>query len=713
MSMRNMQPTWKADTYCVPLPDGVYLRGNNNRLILKGKSLYLLLQQLIPHLDSKVTLGEITEGLDADRKRMVTNLIEKLFTHHFLTDSSQDQPHTLPLLEQESYASNIAFIESFQTSATHRFEAFRDKHFLFVGDGLACVSLIHASRQCGIKNVSVITTSEEERFRQEMLNLFMSDASAEDMQVIDPLSWANEAEVRHTIQAYDAILHIAQSPMLARAQLLNRLCIEEGKTLLQAITVDDHAWIGPLVCPETDACWECAWRRLQANLADADQPAHYEFRDLPLPSSSQPAVAQGSSILANRLLFDVFRHFTQAGPTETGGKISALHTQTSLSESHTFLPHPHCQACRHTTAQTASQFLEQMHSVQQQEPVDLDHFLEKFAHCVDACVGLFTAVENSHFVRLPLAVSKVKISHLLSREDHPETLSVVAASIDTRGARTRVAQKACERYAANCVDQRRLLSFEAVQQAALPTIASEQLLALKASSSESEMWTWALDLQTQQAALVPAISVFSSSCEHERGIGSGMTWEEAICQALLDWCCYLTVARLKTAQQPYPQIDLERACSTPTGAYLYRQLKAAGEQITAYDITGRLGVPTFAVCAGEKAVAYSTHCDSALALNRGLEQALQQYQATHFQQPAYALSPVPDFAVNLRGDQMLVPDYALPGAWQARNEWLLQQLQKNDLQAFVVPLDHDSALTQVLPYIVRVLLSGKASQEGR
>lgn len=713
MLCQTMRPTWKADTYCIPLPDGVYLRGNNGRLILKGKSLYLLLQQLIPHLDSRVTLEEMTEGLDADKKRMVTNLVEKLFVHHFIIDSSQDQPHTLHPLELEDYALNIAFIESFQTSAAHRFAAFRDKRFLLIGDGSACVSLIQASRQSGIKDVSAIATSDDELARQEARTLFVRDPLAEDAHIIDWLSWGSEAELRAIIQAHDAILHMAQSPMLARAQLLNRLCIEEGKTLIQAITVDEQVWIGPLVSPETDACWECAWRRLQANLVDADQPAHYEFRDLPLTSSNQPFVAQEANILANRLLFEVFRHFTQASSTETPRTISALHTQTSLSESHTFLPHPHCQTCRHATAQSASQFLEQMQSLQQQQPVDPDSFLEKFAHCIDARVGLFTAIENGPFVRLPLAVYKATVSHLFPREDYAEALSVVAASIDAREARMRIAQKACERYAANCMDQRRLLSSEDAQQADSPVIASERLLGLSVLSPENEMWTWAQDLQTQQVALVPATSVFFSLCEHAQGIGSGMIWNEAVCQALFDWCCTLTVAQLRVVQQPYPQIDLERACSTPAGAYLYRQLKAAGEQISAYDITGPLGVPTFAVCAGEKAVAYSAHCDSALALNRGLEQALQQYQATHFQQPEYALHPVLDFPVNLRSDQVLVPDYALPVAWSARKEWLLQRLQEHGMQAFAVPLDHDPALTQVLPYIVRVLLRGSASQEGR
>ena len=141
-------------------------------------------------------------------------------------------------------------------------------------------------------------------------------------------------------------------------------------------------------------------------------------------------------------------------------------------------------------------------------------------------------------------------------------------------------------------------------------------------------------------------------------------------------------------------------------------LKAAIEPVTIYDVTGTLRVPTFATCLGEKVVAYSTHCDSAQALSMGLEQALQQYQSEQFQQLDYAVAPVPDLPSALRSDQLSVPCYMLPDAWLARREWLLQKLQSNGLRAFVVPLGHDPALVQVLPFIVRVLLSRRELKEG-
>ena len=227
------------------------------------------------------------------------------------------------------------------------------------------------------------------------------------------------------------------------------------------------------------------------------------------------------------------------------------------------------------------------------------------------------------------------------------------------------------------------------------------------------MWTWALDLHQQQACLVPAEQVFSVLQKQKRavlvrarGVASGMIWEEAICQAIFDWCNYLTVEHLQEAHRAYSQLDLAAMPLSPEALHLHRLLTSAGAQITIYDVTGSLRVPTFATCLDGKVVAYSTHGDAAQALRLGLQQALQQCQAEQYRQPAYALTPVPDFPEHLRSEQLSVPHFAFPGAWADRQAWLLQQLQANGLRACAVPLDHDPALARVLPCIVRVLLSG-------
>ena len=706
---------WKTDTCSVLLADGVYLRGNNSRLILKGKSLYRLLERLAPTLNGEVTLAEITEGLDAERTRMVTNLLEKLAAHHFLNDTSQDQLHGLDQAELETYAPDLAFIESFQTSAARRFECFRNQRLLLISSGAGLTSLLQAGLQGGMKQLNALLTPEDESGPSsppDALSAYAEAVSTEHVRFIDLATWDDEAGVREIIQAYDAVLHLAEWPALARARLLNRVCLEQQKTLIQAVIVDNHAWVGPLVCPETSICWECAWRRLQANLQDRPASlACYELADQ--PSTSPDLSPAAATVVANQLFFALFQHVTRISTAEAAGRLTAIDLRTLLGESHAFLPHPHCQAghvAQHvdefsqpsseTGQYSPVQFLTQIRRLRQRDPIDPDLFLERVMGCVDKRCGLFSANEHEHFVQVPLAVYRMQLSNPMRLQHASASLSVTAVGSDPKSASIRVAQKACEGYAASFVDQRRLLAPETAMQGAIPAIQAGQLIGHEPYFPDGERWTWALDLHTQQAAFVPAGAVFN---QHQRGVASGMSWAEALCRALLDWCNMLTVEQLREGAQPYAQVDLEGALLTPEDRHLARLLRAVGP-LTVYDVTGPLRVPTFAVCLDERVVVYSTHCDAARALRIGLEQALQQYQSEHFQQDAYAVGAVPDLPMYLRGSHPTLPSYALPEAWPDRLAWLLQRWRASGLQALAVPLDHDPALAQLYPFIARILV---------
>ncbi len=711
MLAHTMRPKFSADTCYIPVHDGVYLRSNSGHLTLKGKSLYRLLEHLVPLLDGNATLEELTKGLDADRARMVTKLIEKLSAHRFLKDMSQAQPHTLRPEILTTYSSDITFIESFQSSAAYRFERFRNQPLLIIGSGASFASLVQASLRCGVRQINLIVTPENECGSSTYSagpDLFSTYDAEQSVQAIDAPCWDNEAEVLNAIQGYDAILHISELPMLARARLLNKLCVEQQKTLVQAIVVDGHAWVGPVVSPENKGCWECAWRRLQSNLSEiSKQLAPYEFRDQPAVSTGQVLTKSAAIIIGNRLIFELFKYFMQIRFAKTAENLIDVDLESFMSMGHAFLPHPHCLACQHPIIPTASQFLAQIEQLQQREPIRPDTFIEDIARCVDERLGLFTAVESDKFVQAPLAVYQVNLSNPMLRKSRG-SLSVVAESTDVTKARLRALQRACEEYAANLVDQRRLLSAENVRQQSVPALTTDQVIG--GAPSLTEVWTWAVDLHTQQACLVPATLTFSSLADAERrtedkrGIASGMTWEEAICQVLLDWCNYLTLERLNNTDVSYSQIDVVSIPVTSEGAYMQHLLNAVGRRIAVYDVTGELQVPTFATCLDGKVVAYSTHWEAAQALSMGLERALQQCQSMLFQLPEYAVSPVPDLPPARRSDQLQVPHYTLPEAWSDRMEWLLQKFQANGLHAIALPLDHDPALAQILPYIVRVLL---------
>jgi putative thiazole-containing bacteriocin maturation protein len=714
MFTQSTRPQLKADTHFAPLSEGVYLRRNNSRLILKGKSLYPLLEHLAPYLNGRVTLEEITAGLDTDRQRMVTRLLEKLFDRDFLHDASQSQPSALAAADLAAYAPDLTFIESFQPSAPQHFARFQQQRLLLLGSGLSFDALLQASRQTGVKHLAALPMENNTEFSGEV--------AASLARVMDATIWTREADLRAAIRDYDAMLFIAEQPMLKRASLLNRVCRAEGKTLLQAVVVDGHAWLGPLVTPAMQGCWECAWRRLQAaRAARTEEPARYALRDQPGQASACALSLPEATMIAYRLLFSLFQHVTQAGLPGTVSQFHALDLATYLSEGHRFQPHPHCRACREmreSAPLTASQFLAQLRELQEQPALEAETFMNNLDACVDEQLGLFTAFDTGNFVQAPLAVYQVALAHPHLPEHVAQLTTpalprrVIAVSTDTREAVMRAARKACAHYAVSLVDESRLLSAADARAAGVPLLTSADLGSQAQGSPEHERWTWACDVHTQEAVLVPASLVFAQPGAEGRGLAAGQSWEEALCLALLDRCNELTVSHLLDTRQEYSQVDLERTILTPVGTHLFQLLKAAGGPLAVYDVTGALRVPTFAVCCSGRVVAYGTHCDTAQALALGLEQAVQQYQAEQFQQPEYALAPLPDLPARLRGRRFSTPHSIMAEAWPARLTWLLERLQENGLRAFAVPLNHDPALAQALPFIVRVLVSGKEWQKG-
>jgi putative thiazole-containing bacteriocin maturation protein len=351
-----MLPKLKGDTFFFPLPDGIYFRNNQGSLKIKGKVIHRWVESLAPYLNGKHSLAQITAGLDTEKKAMVTDLVNTLLTNGFLKDLSQDLPHHLSQTERETYATEIAFIDSFCDSAAARFERFREHQVLLIGSGLTLTGLVHASLKCGLRQVAVITTPECEtntRRHQQYLDLFHKGDPRQTLRQIDAPAWDNEAEVLTTLQPFDTILHVSDRPMLARARMLNQLCVTHKKNLLQAAIVNDHAWIGPLVCQE-EGCWECAMLQIQGNLTNIQEQLPADALQDQTSAQTCGTSTQATSrfialptaaFVANLLSFELLKHLTEAGPVETKGNLIEVDLETLRVQKHPVMPHPHCQTC--------------------------------------------------------------------------------------------------------------------------------------------------------------------------------------------------------------------------------------------------------------------------------------------------------------------------------------------------------------------------------
>src|SRR5581483_8013935 len=187
------------------------------------------------------------------------------------------------------------------------------------------------------------------------------------------------------------------------------------------------------------------------------------------------------------------------------------------------------------------------------------------------------------------------------------------------------------------------------------------------------------------------------------GVASGMSWAEAISRGLLTQCKCLTLEEIAYAKKPFAHIDLTDSSLNETGHRYYQLSKLMRLPLQIYDVTGSTSIPTFAFLFGDQTITYTCHFDARLALQEGLEQCLQQAQATTNRQPAYALPAVCSLPSRLRGPvQSAAPLLAAEGqvfSWPAVQLGLLTILADLGYQAIAVPLNHDPALARVLPYI--------------
>lgn len=702
-----MLPKLHRDTIYTPIDGGVYVRNNRASLTLKGEIIYRWLEQLTPYLNGQHSLDEITRELDATRRQMVSDLVKTLFEHHFLMDVSLDQPHTLSQAELNTYASEIAFIETFQSSAARRFELFRQTRVLVIGSGVTYSVLVRSCLQGGIKFLSVIRTIEEEPVcgvysPLDDSSFFLPRDPSQQIQELKAPCWNDKEAVFNLIKPFDVILHISDHPMLARARLLNALCVEQEKTLLQACFLNDQVWVGPLVKPDTEGCWECAWRRLQSTLQDEEQVPWYAFHDQGTLPPGRWFAFPIAAIAANRLVFDLFKTITLPDVRKNTGMIVSIDLKTLTSSNHSFAPHPHCQACQHPSALTEEAFDEKLEQTRRRMPGDLATFSKQAARCFDTRTGIFTSIDEGGFEQIPLAVCKVTVSNPAGFK--PRT--VIAVGRNFTIARQRATRRACEVYASTLVDIRCLVTEKT------PEVLPRELFLLPAFPvSATDAWTWALDLDTQQRCLVPASLVFPSLQQREPiapaeyGIGSGFSWSEAAARALLDWARYLTIAQLNADRHFSRKVDLSSLSLTSEGDHLLSLLATVEAQPDVYDITGSLGIPTFAICAGTRTIAYSTHWDTVEALVGGLELALRQYQSEQAQQPEYAVEPVPQLLISRSANQSTqLRCVSAPHEWSSRLAWLVQRFRENGWLAIITPLNHDPTLVEVLPFLVRVLL---------
>lgn len=711
-----MRPKINGDTFYFPTADGVYFRNNRGSFTLKGKGIDRLLDVLTPYLDGRHTLEEIISNVPVERQGLVQKLVEVLIGRGLAQDLIHDLPHHLSQKEQQAYEAEIAFIGAFTDSAPFRFERYRQSRMLLIGSGLTLTALVHAALHSGLRQVNVIVTGECPTGRQKFsdyLALYRGRDGEQTVEELEEPAWHDTEAVRQTLRAFDVIMHMTDRAMLKRARLLNCLCIEQQKVFIQAVVAGDQAWVGPLVQPGQRGCWECAWRRLQSNLAASNSQAIFEDRSI--SPISRFVAAPTAAIVANLLNFEIFKYISSAGPLETDGHLLFIDLETLQNQRHRFLAHALCEVCSRPVPVLPVDFQKSLQELAAGPEITPEQFSQNGLQLFDEKAGLFSDLDEHDFIQLPLNLTQVTISRPGDGVHHVMPQTAIGADADFGTARRKATQRACEIYAAHLCDARRLLTAKQVRafqsDDEAPVLFTNH--ACESDGPDSDEWyTWALELTTGRVCALPASRAFpglprehaTDASEFLEGVASGMSWAEALHKALLAHCQRLSVERISRAREPFPRIALDELSLPEAGEHYRKLLETMDVESLVYDITATPAAPAFAFCIADDTIAYASSRDQGQAITEGLEQLILHRQALDNQQPVYAPAPVYQLPASTRGTYRVVPKYEVPPTYEEANTRLLETLQNWGYTALAIPLDHDAELSKVFPYIVRVVL---------
>ncbi len=352
---------------------------------------------------------------------------------------------------------------------------------------------------------------------------------------------------------------------------------------------------------------------------------------------------------AASLVQTAYRELTGAVPPAERGLLVRIEQGTWRRTRHSCLPHP---LARPASPRSREEFLRRVRDLLAGERLDQESFLRRIAPCVDERLGVVRFAE----------ADAPQVLMNLCRAVSPDGEAVIGAGFGHEAAHRDAACRALAAYGARTVDPRRLVG--------------------------SDVWAHEID-RPDRARLVPAADVFGSG---GAGLATGDSWEHALGKGLAGRCLQMIIAGLAARSAPFPRIDLTAVDLRQEGRRCREVLSRLDELPDVYDLTGPLGIPAFAYCAGEVTIGYFADLDPAEALGEGLRSTL-----VHLQSPRYGQAePLP---ARLRGPWRRTPAPAGDLATAA------SRLRAGGRVALAVPLDHDQEVAAIMPYLTRVVVA--------
>ena len=387
----------RRDVVYLKVEGGILFRTRRGAFALKGARIYETFASLVPLLSGTHSVDDLLALTRLETRQRLADFMAALINHDVVLIDSGGASEISPRIA-ELFAPQIDFIDHFGGSGALRFQSFREKHVLLVGDGAIFESAGVALLRNGLKS----------------LHLRCPDATwtASIVEMQQQLS-KKGVECNITLDGpesgdADISLYCAERPNFAAMLKLNKSALQRRRYFLPAVFVGSEGIVGPFVGPDQTGCWLCAMLRWEQS---ADRAAAVQFwHSLSLDEVSKFQRSGGEEIaarvLGNTVALELFK-FVIGGPdAETNHTILIQDLSTFERTAHRAIVHNDCPHCTRATISSVARG--------STSNITVSECLDVWASFLDKRFGIFTGFEDGGLRQIPMCVS---VLHLGDRED--------------------------------------------------------------------------------------------------------------------------------------------------------------------------------------------------------------------------------------------------------------------------------------------------------
>jgi len=418
------------DTYFIPDSNGgVYFRNNLSSFRMEGSSIYQWIEKLMPMFNGEHSLEILTDGLPVQYRDRVYEIGEILCKNGFARDVSRDRPSQLTDTILKKYASQIEFLNSFGDSGSYRFETYRHAKVLAIGSGSFAVSLVSALLESGLPKFHLLIT-DRARTNKKRLKKLVENARKVDFEVEVVLMEREQLSLQEIVSPFDSILYVTEGNNVNELRMLNSICVKEKKRFIPAICNNKLGMAGPLVNSNSEACFESAWRSIHQKILCEEE-------------NLQPFSATASAMLANLIVFELFKDITNSHESEKSNQLFIINQETLEGSWHKFAPHP-------LVAETVKAELVQDFEVRLERNAsrgEQSKLLNYMGQLTSEETGLFHIWSEGELKQLPLAQCRIQAVDPLAEGPVDLLSSTICAALTHEEARREAALTGIETYA--------------------------------------------------------------------------------------------------------------------------------------------------------------------------------------------------------------------------------------------------------------------------